>query len=144
GRRIVHEEVPKFVVAFSDETEFGKSITVTEKDINEFLLAKASIKAGWSILAKRFNVEPEKIEKIYLAGSFGKHIDIENARLIGLLPKSGEIVFAGDSAVAGAKIALKSIKKREEIEEVVKKVEYVELSIEKDFQTTFLRSIPLG
>lgn len=142
-RRIVHEDVPKFVVAFANETEFGKNITVTEKDINEFLLAKAAIKAGWSILVKRFGIEAGSIEKIYLAGSFGKHIAIENAKLIGLIPKSKEVVFVGDSAVAGAKIALKSVKKREEIEEVVKRVEYIELSTEKDFQKVFLASIPL-
>ncbi|MFN3383331.1 MAG: ASKHA domain-containing protein [Archaeoglobaceae archaeon] len=63
--------------------------------------------------------------------------------IIGLLPKSKEVVFAGDSAVSGAKIALKSVKKREEIEEIVKRIGYIELSTEKDFQKAFLASIPL-
>lgn len=141
--RIIREEVPKFVVAKAEETEFGKAITVSEKDINEFLLAKAAIKAGWTILAEKFGIKAEEIKKIYLAGSFGKHVDLENARIIGLLPQNGEVIFAGDSAVSGAKIALKSVREREEIERVVKRVEYVELSTERDFQRTYLRAIPL-
>ncbi|MDI9646207.1 MAG: ASKHA domain-containing protein [Archaeoglobales archaeon] len=144
--RIVKEgnpPIPKFVVAKADETDFFKAITVSEKDINEFLLAKAAIKAGWTILSAKFGIKPEEIRKIYLAGSFGKHIDIENARTIGLIPANGEIIFAGDSAVSGAKLALKSIQQRNEIEKVVRKVEYVELSVEKEFQRVYLRSIML-
>ncbi|MEM2271377.1 MAG: ASKHA domain-containing protein [Archaeoglobaceae archaeon] len=141
--RIIRDGVPKFIIARAEETEFGKNITVNEKDINEFLLAKAAIKAGWTILADRFGINPEKIDRIYLAGSFGKHVDLENARIIGLLPKNGEVIFAGDSAVSGAKIALKSVKQRDEIERVAKKVEYVELSTERDFQRVYLRAIPL-
>lgn len=141
--RIIRDGVPKFIIARAEETEFGKDITVNEKDINEFLLAKAAIKAGWTILADRFGINPEKIDRIYLAGSFGKHVDLENARIIGLLPKNGEVIFAGDSAVSGAKIALKSVKQRDEIKRVAKKVEYVELSTERDFQRVYLRAIPL-
>lgn len=141
--RIVREEVPKFVIAKAEETEFGRAITVSEKDINEFLLAKAAIKAGWTILSAKLGIKAEEIEKIYLAGSFGKHIDLENARTIGLLPKNGKVIFAGDSAVSGAKLALKSLRQREEIEKVVNRVEYIELSIEKDFQKVYLRSIML-
>lgn len=143
GGRIVKEGVPKFVVARAEETEFGKAITVSERDINEFLLAKAAIKSGWTILAKKFGISPEEIKKIYLAGSFGKHVDLENARTIGLLPKNGEVIFAGDSAVSGAKMALKSMKEREEIERIARTVEYVELSVEKDFQRVYLRAIML-
>lgn len=143
SKRIVMDSVPKFVVAKAEETEFGKAITVSEKDINEFLLAKAAIKAGWTILSSKLGIKPEEIEKIYIAGSFGKHIDLENARTIGLLPKKGQVIFVGDSAVSGAKLALKSIKEREEIEKIAKKVEYVELSTQKEFQSIYLRSIML-
>ncbi len=141
--RMIRDGVPKFVVVPAEETEFGKPITVSEKDINEFLLAKAAIKAGWTILSAKFGIKPEEIQRIYLAGSFGKHVDLESARTIGLLPPKGEVIFAGDSAVSGAKMALKSLKEREEIENIARKVEYVELSVEREFQRTYLRSIML-
>ncbi|HIH69335.1 ASKHA domain-containing protein [Methermicoccus shengliensis] len=144
--RIIKDRVPKFVVAWADETETGKEITVTEKDINELLMAKGAIRSGWMILMEKLGIEAENISRIYLAGSFGRHINIENAKLIGLLPDvpNDRIVFAGDTAVGGAKMALKSVKEREEIEEVVDFVEYVELSVDRNFYRTFVRAIPIS
>ncbi|MET1123766.1 MAG: ASKHA domain-containing protein [Archaeoglobaceae archaeon] len=144
-KRIIEDRVPKFVVAWADETETGKEITVTEKDINEFLMAKGAIRSGWMILMEKLGIEADGISKIYLAGSFGRHINIENAKLIGLLPDvpDDRIVFAGDTAVGGAKMALKSVKEREEIEDVVEFIEYVELSADKNFYRTFIRAIPI-
>ncbi|WP_456329686.1 ASKHA domain-containing protein [Archaeoglobus sp.] len=145
-KRIIKDGVPKFVVAWADETETGKEITVTEKDINELLMAKGAIRSGWMILMERLGIEANEISKVYLAGSFGRHINIENAKTIGLLPDIPEdrIVFAGDTAVGGAKMALKSVEEREKIEEVVGKIEYVELSADKNFYRTFIRAIPMG
>ncbi|MBO8180479.1 MAG: DUF4445 domain-containing protein [Archaeoglobus sp.] len=145
-KRIVKDGVPKFVVAWADETETGKEITVTEKDINELLMAKGAIRSGWMILVERLGIEANEISKVYLAGSFGRHINIENAKTIGLLPDipNDRIVFAGDTAVGGAKMALKSVEEREKIEEVVGKIEYVELSADKNFYRTFIRAIPMG
>ena len=145
-KRIIKDGVPKFVVGWADETETGKEITVTEKDINELLMAKGAIRSGWMILMERLGIEANEISKIYLAGSFGRHINIENAKTIGLLPDvpNDRIVFARDTAVGGAKMALKSVKEREKIEEVVELIEYVELSVDKNFYRTFIRAIPIS
>ncbi|MEM1658315.1 MAG: ASKHA domain-containing protein [Candidatus Jordarchaeales archaeon] len=143
--RIVRDKVPVFVVAWGDETESGRPITVTEKDINEFLLAKAAIRSGWQTLMENMGITPQQLDRIYIAGSFGKHIDIESAKVIGLLPdvETGKIVFAGDTAVGGAKMALKSTKVRKEAEELLEKIHYVELSIDKKFYQTFIKAILL-
>jgi len=144
-KRIIKNGVPKFVVAWADETETGKEITVTEKDINELLMAKAAIRSGWMILMEKLGIKADEISRIYLAGSFGRHVNVENAKLIGLLPKipNDRIVFVGDLAVIGAKMALKSIKERRRIEKVVDFIEYVELSADKNFYRTFIKAIPI-
>jgi len=143
--RIVHDKAPAFVVAWGDETESGKPVAITEKDINEFLLAKAAIRSGWQTLMENMGITPEQLDRIYIAGSFGKHIDMESAKIIGLLPdvETEKIVFAGDTAVGGAKMALKSTKQRREAEELLEKIRYVELSIDKKFYHTFIKAILL-
>ncbi|MDK2877135.1 MAG: C-terminal domain of RACo the domain [Archaeoglobaceae archaeon] len=40
-------------------------------------------------------------------------------------------------------MALLSLDVRDEMEKVVQKVEYVELSVEKDFHSVFIRAIPI-
>ncbi|RLE57926.1 MAG: ferredoxin [Thermoprotei archaeon] len=145
SKRIVKDRIPRFVVAWADETETGKEITVTERDINELLLAKAAIRAGWMILMEKLGIKENEISRIYLAGSFGRHVDVENAKLIGLLPKvpNDRVVFVGDIAVIGAEMALKSVEERRNIEKVVNSIEYIELSADKNFYQTFIKAIPI-
>lgn len=144
--RIVIDQVPKFIVAGKDESGIDNDISITEKDINEFLLAKGSLRAGWKILAKEYGIDPSGIERIYLAGSFGTHVDIDNAIILDILPDISreKIVFAGETAVGGAKIALKSLERRNELKTVLEKVRYVELSVEDSFQKDYLGSIPIS
>ncbi len=143
--RIIVDGVPKFVVARNDETSTRSDITVTEKDINEFLLAKGSLKTGWTILSEKYGIDPSQIDKIYLAGSFGTHVDIENAITLSLIPPDIDrkhILFAGETAIGGAKMALKSVSERDNLQQLLAKIEYVELSVEPSFNREYLRSIP--
>jgi len=144
--RITKGDVPLFVVVPKEESDTGRDITVTEKDINEFLLAKGSLRAGWTILSGKYGIAPEQIDRIYLAGSFGTHIDIKNAMALELLPRTdpAKVVLAGETAVGGSKLALVSVPEREAIRTVLKKVQYVELSVEKTFNREYLRSIPIS
>lgn len=143
--RIVVDDVPKFVVAWKSETETNRDITITEKDINEFLLAKGALRAGWTILAEKYGIDPSQIAKIYLAGSFGTHVDLDHAIALDLIPDIGRenILLAGETAVGGAKIALKSVRERAKLDQILGKVQYVELSVEKSFNREYLRAIPL-
>jgi len=144
--RIVKGEIPRFVVVPKGESDTGRDITVTEKDINEFLLAKGSLRAGWTILSGKYGIDPARLDRIYLAGSFGTHIDIENAMALELLPRTdtAKVVLAGETAVGGSKLALLSVPEREAIRSVLGKVQYVELSVEKSFNREYLMSIPIS
>lgn len=143
--RIIVDGVPKFVVAWNDETSTRSDITITEKDINEFLLAKGSLKTGWTILSEKYGIDPSEIDKIYLAGSFGTHVDIENAIALSVIPDIDRenIMFAGETAVGGAKMALKSVSEREHLPQLLNRIDYIELSVEPSFNREYLRSIPL-
>jgi len=143
--RITGESPRALILVPPEESWSRKAITVSEKDISEFLMAKGAIRAAWMILTKRLGISPEEVERIYIAGSFGRHVNFENAKTIGLLPEVEDwrVSFSGDTAVGGAKMVLKSLKEREEVRRALEKVEYVELSADREFHTTFVRSIHL-
>ncbi|MCX7856612.1 MAG: ASKHA domain-containing protein [Deltaproteobacteria bacterium] len=131
----------EFVLAWSNETATKKEITITQRDIRSVQLAKAAIYAGSKILINRYG--DKKPETIYLAGSFGSHINIKNAYILGMFPFSGlnNIISKGNLAGIGACLALADRKKREEAEEFAKKVKYVELSATSEFQKEFLDAL---
>jgi len=133
----------EFVIAWKNETAMGKEITITQKDINEILLAKAAIYAGCTILMREKRVKEADIEKLLIAGAFGKYLNPENAKIIGLIPDVAidKIEFVGNSAVTGAKMTLLSVEARKETEEISRKTRYLELAANPDFKKEFINSI---
>ncbi|MGD0996149.1 MAG: ASKHA domain-containing protein [Candidatus Bathyarchaeia archaeon] len=129
----------EFVLVWKEESGTGLDITITQKDINEIQLAKAAIFAGCSILMDKKNVELEEIDGLLVAGSFGSYINPENAKLIGLVPDvpTEKIRFVGNTALSGAKMLLISEDARKTADELSRKVRYIELASEPEFNNEF-------
>ncbi len=132
----------EFVIARKDETLIESDIVITQGDVREVQLAKAAIYTGASILMKHRNVRSEEIERIFLAGAFGNYIDPQSARIIGMYPDVPleRVKFVGNTAGSGARMALLSVEARKEAGEIAKRVEYVELGADLDFQKEFLKA----
>jgi uncharacterized 2Fe-2S/4Fe-4S cluster protein (DUF4445 family) len=133
----------KFLLVKGKETENGKPIYLTQRDIREVQLAKAAIFAGIKILLKELNIPLRDIQEIFLAGAFGNFIDKKSAVRIGLIPDLPlkKIESVGNAAGRGAEITLCSNKMRELSQEISKKVKYVELSSRPDFQEEFIKAM---
>ena len=133
----------KFLLVKGKETENGKPIYLTQRDIREVQLAKAAIFAGIKILLKEVNIPQEDIQKILLAGAFGNFIDKENAIRIGLIPNLPlkRIKFIGNAAGRGAEMALLSSKMRKTSQKISEKIRYIELSSRPDFQEEFTEAM---
>lgn len=136
--RKINNEI-EFVVAWENETKAKKEITITQRDIREIQLAKAAIYTACSILMKKKKLKEKDIGKVFIAGAFGNYIDVENARVIGLIPDvpTEKVEFLGNTAIVGAKMALISIDAREKANEISKKTRYVELAADPNFNQEF-------
>ncbi len=86
----------------------GESITVTEGDIAEVLKAKAAIYGGLKSLLAELGKGVRELDHVVLAGGFAKHINLENAICIGLLPdiRIEKYKVIGNGSLAGAALAL--------------------------------------
>jgi uncharacterized 2Fe-2S/4Fe-4S cluster protein (DUF4445 family) len=132
----------EFVISWRYETSINEDIVVTQSDIREIQLAKAAIYTGAYLLMSRMKINPEDIQKVYLAGAFGNYIDALNARIIGMYPDIllEKVHFVGNTAGSGARMTLVSHLERIETANIVRKVKYVELGAEHSFQNEFLMS----
>lgn len=130
-------------IVAEDYTAIEGPILLTQKDIREVQLAKGAIAAGINILTKEAGISLADVANIYLAGGFGSYINPHNACKIGLLPRELEekIRRAGNAAGLGAQSYLLDERKREEAGLLAKKVEYIELSLRKDFQSEFIQAM---
>ena len=100
-----------------------------ESDVNELAQAKGANVAGLQVVFSAYGIDFEDVEVFYLAGGFGRHLNVEASKRIGLVPNldPAKIVRAGNTAIEGATIALLSRSKRRELEDLVKKVEHCRL-----------------
>jgi uncharacterized 2Fe-2S/4Fe-4S cluster protein (DUF4445 family) len=76
----------------------------------------------------------------YLAGGFGRHLNLESSKRIGLIPNidATKIVQVGNASVEGACIALLSCAKRAELEQLVKRVTHCRLETHPGFFDYFV------
>ncbi|MGQ9509720.1 MAG: ASKHA domain-containing protein [Thermodesulfobacteriota bacterium] len=132
---------PEFIIAWRDETSIGREITITQWDIRNVQLAKAALYAGAKLLMKRLGIE--RLDKVILAGAFGSLIDPRNAMTLGMFPDCdlNKVYAVGNAAGEGARIALLNREKREEADEIAKKVTYLELTIEPEFEKEFIEAM---
>ena len=119
------------------QIQIAGKVNLSQKDINEFQLAKAAIAAGLTILAKNLAIELSDIEKIYIAGGFGNYINIENVVETGMIELPAEKIHKmGNTALIGAKIFLFSdIKLTDEILAITR---HINLEGDPNFQDIYV------
>lgn len=126
----------EFVVAASDD----RPVTFSEGDINALAQAKGANVAGLQIAFAEYGINYSDLEVFYLAGGFGRHLNIESSKRIGLIPNidAARIVQVGNASVEGACIALLSRAKRAELEQLVKRVTHCRLETHPGFFDYFV------
>ncbi len=118
----------------------GHDIYLLESDVNELAQAKGANVAGLRTVFSHYGLDLEDIDVFYLAGGFGRHLNVDAARRIGLIPNlpDDRIVRLGNAAIEGASIALLSRAKRFELETTVTRVEHCRLETHPDFFDFFV------
>jgi uncharacterized 2Fe-2S/4Fe-4S cluster protein (DUF4445 family) len=117
-----------------------QGIFLLESDVSELAQAKGANVAGLHVVFSSYGIDFDDIDVFYLAGGFGRHLSVEASKRIGLVPSldSAKIVQAGNTAIEGATIALLSMTKRRELEELVKKVQHCRLETHPSFFDFFV------
>ena len=129
-----------FMLVPPNEAGNEKGVYLTQKDIGEVQLAKAAIAAGIQMLMERLEITEKEIQTVYIAGAFGNYMNPVSAGKIGLLPASlvKKVKPVGNAAGEGAKIALVNEKEMLDMDELVRKIEFVELAASPEFQDCFI------
>jgi len=117
-------------------------ITLSREDASNLAQAKAASYCGQYIVMRTFGVGPADIDKLYLAGGFANSLDVANAVAIGFLAPVPEerVVKIGNAAVHGAMEAMMSKRKRQVIDECLRKIEHIELETTPDFFEVFVEA----
>ena len=134
----------EFVLASEDQTG-ALPVVFTQDDVRSVQLAKGAIRTGLDLLLAEAGVDAGELDRLIVAGAFGKYIDIDEAFSIGLLPSGTRerIVQVGNAAASGVQRMLVCSEMRSRAEKIARQAQYIELASEPGFQGAFMRRISL-
>lgn len=133
------EDGPEFVIYSGN----GRDIVLTEPDIENLIRAKAAIYAGFTTLLTEVGLTFDDVSRVYIAGGFGKFLDVEKAIILGMLPElsKDKFEYMGNTSIIGAYLCILSQKMRAEAEEISKKMTYIELSVSRSFMDDYVSGL---
>lgn len=118
---------------------------ISEVDVALLLQAKAAIGAGIEILLENSGLTAKQVTRVYLAGGFGMQLDVGHAISIGLLPGFEEenVRVVGNTALAGALLAILDETTLAEMEALHSQVEVIELNLHENFEDRYIDHLML-
>jgi uncharacterized 2Fe-2S/4Fe-4S cluster protein (DUF4445 family) len=120
----------RYIVVPAREAAQGKAITVSDADIENIVRAKAAIYSACSLMLSHLEIGFGDLAHVYIAGGFGRFLDIEKAIAIGLLPDVAreKFVYLGNASLSGSYRLLVSGEQRRLQKELARRITYIDLS----------------
>ncbi len=130
----------RYVVAFENESETGREVSINEVDIDNFIRAKGAIFSAIDTLLSSVDMTVDMIDKVYVAGGIGSGINMRNAVNIGMLPdvELEKFQYIGNSSLTGAYAMVVSDEANAKTAEVAANMTYLELSTYPGYMDSFV------
>ncbi len=128
------------------EVILSSNVTVSEEDIQQFILAKAATRAAVDTVLARVGLRADDITAVHLSGVFATRIDPRDVLTTGLLPSLDpeKIQNVGNAPATGAVMMALSRATFREACLLAKRVRHLTLSGNKNFKEAFLSRVRLG
>ena len=142
GERVRRDQhgMGRYVLAFAEESETGREISINEVDIDNFIRAKGAIFSAIDTLLTSVDMTVDMIDHVYVAGGIGSGINMKNAVNIGMLPdvELKKYSYIGNSSLTGAYAMVLSDQADAKCAEVGANMTYLELSTYPGYMDSFV------
>ncbi len=133
----------EYVLVWAEDTHIGRDIVLTEVDIDNLIRAKGAMYAGYLTLLEGVGLSVDDLDRVIIAGGFGRYVNLEKAITIGLLPELplDKFYFVGNGSLLGARMVSFSNQMRADVGEIVSKMTNFELSEVPSFMDYYVSSL---
>ena len=127
-------------------TDGATPVYLYQQDVREVQLAKAALRAGIDVILSNADISADDLVEVLVAGAFSSGLMGDDLVETGLLPPVAvtRIHGVGNAAVRGAAHVLLDEAKAATAKELVERVEYVELSVNREFSQLYPRRMSFG
>jgi len=128
------------ILSGNSELPLEGEVVLTQKDIQEFQLAKAAIASGLQILSDKLGIDRAEVSAVYIAGAFGNYINLERMVHTGMMDfPLDRFHKLGNAALIGAKMFLFS--ESDQVEEILGLCHHMNLESAGNFQDIFVEQL---
>ena len=142
GKRVRRDThgMGRYVLAFEEESETGREISINEVDIDNFIRAKGAIFSAIDTLLQSVDMTVDMIDKVYVAGGIGSGINMHNAVNIGMFPdvELEKFHYIGNSSLTGSYALVMSDQAIDTCAQVAANMTYLELSTYPGYMDSFV------
>jgi uncharacterized 2Fe-2S/4Fe-4S cluster protein (DUF4445 family) len=123
--------------------ENRRAVYVSETDIGNVIRAKAAIFSACRVMLRKVGMDFRDLDGVYVAGGFGRYLDVGRAIRIGLLPglAQDQFHFIGNSSLTGAYMTLLSARHRARQEETAGRITYIDLGAEPEYMGEYTAAL---
>ncbi|MGE5343788.1 MAG: ASKHA domain-containing protein [Candidatus Omnitrophota bacterium] len=132
-----------YILVPLEDSATGEPITITEPDIENVIRAKAAIYSACALMLEQVGMDVENLGHIFIAGGFGRFLDIEKAKIIGLIPDlpKEKFHYIGNASLMGAYRILVSREFKERQSELTRRLTYMELSTDPSYMNQYTAAL---
>ncbi len=130
---------PAYTVVPAAETGTGRAITIDGHDIANLLRTKAAVYSACAVMLKSVDLDFDAVVEVYVAGGFGRYLNLEKSISIGLLPDlpPERFTYLGNAALTGAHAMLCDEAARSKVRELAGRITYLELNTEPGYMSEY-------
>jgi uncharacterized 2Fe-2S/4Fe-4S cluster protein (DUF4445 family) len=127
------------VVIPAEKSSSGADLSISQADLDSLIRSKAAMFTILETITQSVGYPLNEVFSFFVAGTFGSYINPESAVTIGMLPDlpRKSYIPLGNTSLGGATMALTSIKKMSDIEEIRNRITYLELNVNQSFMNRF-------
>lgn len=143
-----NEEYASYLTEYDDSPAIAltDSVFITQQDVRQLQLAKAAICGGIDTLLETSEIDPEDVDVFYIAGGFGRYINVHSAATIGLIPKelASKAKAVGNASGAGASMLLLDKELIQKSDKLASTANVVDLSTSPIFMEQYIMRMHFG
>lgn len=133
----------RYTIVPGEASETGQEICLDDRDILNLLRTKAAVYSACSLMLRSVGLDFDSITRVYVAGGFGRFLDLERSIQVGLLPDLplDRFIYLGNSSLAGAKAMLLNQQARYKVEDLANRITYLELNADPAYMDEYMAAM---
>ncbi len=151
GHFIIKPSMPlaRKVAQFTESTcgnclQLNHGIYLSGQDVESLLMVKAAFRTAFEILLDSSSINESQLQKVYVAGAFGKYLKTDTITDLGFLPHSllSKIEQIGNSSLEGAQLLCTSHNQKH-IKKIFRDYKHIELANHSAFSEIYMKHFNL-